>query len=234
MLRTDREGILLRVRAGGKLRVPVAGRWRGRPPGGRPRKAGDVVVGSQTQQIWAEFGDRLRVFIARRVNDEADAEDILQDVFLRIHTRLDTLDDERKLGSWVFRIARNAIIDHYRGRRPASELPESVAAIETPTDDVADELLPGIVPMLVLLQPEDREALLLTEVEQLTQRELADRLGLSLPGAKSRVQRARRRLKDVFVDCCRVEFDRRGGVASYQPGCDACRDETAGNDPPAG
>ncbi len=185
---------------------------------------------SRTQHIWAEFGGRLRVFIARRVNDEADVEDILQDVFLRIHARLDSLDDQRKFGGWVYQITRNAIVDHYRGRRPMSDLPDSLAAPESPPGDVADELLPGIGPMLLLLQPEDREALLLTEVERLTQQELANRLGLSLPGAKSRVQRARRRLKDAFVDCCRVEFDRRGGVAAYQPGCDACRGEPAATD----
>jgi RNA polymerase sigma-70 factor (ECF subfamily) len=184
----------------------------------------EAVVG-QTQEIWAEFGDRLRAFVARRVDDETDAEDIVQDVFLRIHTRLDTLGDESKLTAWVYQIARNAIVDHYRGRRPATGLPESVTAPEAPPEDVATELLPGLGSMLERLGAADREALFLTEVEGLTQRELADRLGLSLPGAKSRVQRARRKLRQAFVDCCRVEFDRRGGVADYQPGCMACRGE---------
>ena len=185
---------------------------------------------NQTQQIWAEFGDRLRAFVARRVGNEADAEDIVQDVFLRIHTRLDTLGDERKLTSWVYQITRNAIADHYRGRRPATELPDSIAAPEAPPEDVVEELLPGLGQMFDRLTAEDREALLLTEVDGLTQRELAIRLGLSLPGAKSRVQRARHKLKQAFVDCCRVEFDRRGRVAAYQPGCEACNGEHAGYD----
>ena len=178
-----------------------------------------------TEVIWIELSDRLRRFLARRVDDEGDAEDILQDVFLRIHTRRDTLLDESKLTSWAYQVARNAIADHYRGRRPIALLPESMAAPEPPTDDVTRELLPGLPPMLARLSTEDREALILTEVEGLTQRELADRLGLSLSGAKSRVQRARKKLRLAFVDCCHVELDRRGGVASYQPGCDACRRE---------
>ena len=172
-----------------------------------PEEAGvDAVVG-RTQQIWAEFGASLRAFVARRVGNKAEAEDIIQDVFLRIHTRLDTLGDERKLTSWVYQITRNAIADHYRGRRPATALPASVAVAEAPPEDVAKELLPGLGPMLARLTAKDREALLLTEVKGLTQRELANRLGLSVPGAKSRVQRARHKLRQAFVDCCRVEFD---------------------------
>jgi RNA polymerase sigma-70 factor (ECF subfamily) len=179
----------------------------------------------QTQTVWADLSDRLRVFVARRVDNAADTEDILQDVFLRIHAHRDSLTDERKLTSWVYQITRNAIIDYYRGRRPMTEFPVSVAIPEAPPDDVVQELVPGLAPMLARLSGEDREALLLTEVEGLTQQELADRFGLSLSGAKSRVQRARKKLKLAFVDCCQVEFDRRGGVAAYQPGCDACRQE---------
>jgi RNA polymerase sigma-70 factor (ECF subfamily) len=184
-----------------------------------------TVMEMQTPLNWLELGDRLRRFVARRVDDAADAEDILQDVFLRIHTHRDTLLDEDKLTSWAYQVTRNAIADHYRGRRPTVLLPESVAAPEPPADDVTRELLPGLPPMLARLSAEDREALLLTEIAGLTQQELADRLGLSLSGAKSRVQRARKKLRFAFVECCQVELDRRGGVASYQPGCDACRQE---------
>jgi len=79
--------------------------------------------------------------------------------------------------------------------------------------------------MLAQLSAADREALLLTEVEGLTQQEMADRLNLSLSGAKSRAQRARKKLKHAFIECCDIELDRRGGVAAYLPGCDACRQE---------
>jgi RNA polymerase sigma-70 factor (ECF subfamily) len=181
----------------------------------------------QTQQIWTEFGDRLRAFVASRVENEADAEDIVQDVFLRIHARLDSLTDERRLTSWVYQITRNAIVDHYRERRPTTALPDAIAA-ETPPDDVAKELLPCLGPLLQRLPAQDREALILTEVEGLTQRELADRLGLSLSGAKSRVQRARQKLKLAFMGCCRFEFDRLGGVAEYHPAGDTCRRDRCG------
>ena len=175
-----------------------------------------------TEAVWTEFGERLRSFIAVRVGNQSDAEDILQDVFLRVYAHLDTLADEQRLMTWVYQIARNAIVDHHRRRRPMAPLPEAIAAPEAPPDDLIPELLPGLATMLGRLSPEDQQALILTEVEGLTQREVADRLGLSLSGAKSRVQRARKKLRHAFVECCRVELDRLGGVASYLPGCDAC------------
>ncbi|MGH2562739.1 MAG: sigma factor-like helix-turn-helix DNA-binding protein, partial [Thermomicrobiales bacterium] len=89
-------------------------------------------------------------------------------------------------------------------------------------DDVVKELLPCLDPMLQRLPTADRAALHLTEMDGLTQQELADRLGLSLSGAKSRVQRARQKLKKVFIDCCVIESDRRGGAVEYHPGRERC------------
>ena len=69
------------------------------------------------------------------------------------------------------------------------------------------------------------EALLLTDYEGLSQRELATRLGLSFSSAKSRVQRAREMLRQLLLDCCHFEFDRLGRVVDYQPRCDCCTQE---------
>ena len=70
-----------------------------------------------TGDVWSDFSQRLRAAIAARVADPADADDILQDVFLKVHLRLDTLEDESRLAPWLFQITRNAITDYYRGRR---------------------------------------------------------------------------------------------------------------------
>lgn len=174
------------------------------------------------EDIWGAFHVRLLRFIRRHVADEAAAEDILQDVFLKVHTRLDTLADERKLASWVFQIARNAVIDHARAQRPMTALPEHVEAPEEPDDDLVQELVPGLGAMLDILPASDREAIVLADLSGISQRELAERLGISLSGAKSRVQRARRRLKEAFIACCQLEFDRLGRVIELQPGCGPC------------
>jgi RNA polymerase sigma-70 factor (ECF subfamily) len=182
-----------------------------------------------TERVWEEFHPKLKQFVLKRVPDEQSSEDILQDVFLKIHTRIDTLRNEEKLQSWIYQIARNAIADYYREHRATSELSEAEAPLllEEPAaeDDIVKELLPSIKVMVDSLPPDYREALLLTEYAGLTQRELAQRLGLSLSGAKSRVQRAREKLKTMLLDCCHFEFDRRGKVIDYQPKCNCCANQ---------
>src|SRR5918994_7303086 len=86
-----------------------------------------TIPGSDTQQIWTEFGDRLRAFIARRVDSEADADDILQDVFLRIHRHAATVERSERLVSWLFQVTRNAIADYYRAPGRRRELPAGAA-----------------------------------------------------------------------------------------------------------
>src|SRR5712692_2815280 len=177
-----------------------------------------------TEKVWEEFHPKLKQFILKRIPDEQSAEDILQDVFLKIHTRIDTLRDEEKLQSWMYQIARNAIADYYREHKTTAELSEEFLAPEETVfdDDVIKDLIPGVKAMVESLPAEYREALILTEYEGLTQRELAERLGLSFSGAKSRVQRAREKLKGMLLECCHFEFDRLGKVIDYQPKCGCC------------
>ncbi len=184
-----------------------------------------------TEKIWEEFHPRIKQFILKRIPDEHNAEDILQEVFLKIHARIDTLRDEEKLQSWMYQIARNVIADYYRQHKATVALSEALLLPEEPVvdDDVVKDLLPGVRTMVNSLPDEYRQALLLTEYEGLTQRELAERLGLSLSGAKSRVQRAREKLKAMLLDCCHFEFDRLGKIIDYQPRCACCTNQQCGS-----
>ncbi len=147
-----------------------------------------------TEHLWETFNIPLKQFIRKRVADEQNADDILQDVFLKIHSRIDTLKDEQKLQSWMYQIARNAVLDHYRERSMTYELPDEPSDEEEPyEEDVIQTLIPCIQAMIADLPPVYREALVLTEYEGLTQKELGEKLGLSFSGAKSRVQRGTRK-----------------------------------------
>jgi RNA polymerase sigma-70 factor (ECF subfamily) len=182
-----------------------------------------VVDMSDLESIWERLHVRLFRFIRARVEDDASAEDILQEVFLRIHSRMDSLADSSRLDSWVYQIARHAVIDHYRRRRELVEIPETLvdeAMIEEP--DEADILASSLREMVEALPEPYRQALLLTEYQGLTQTELAEQLGISLSGAKSRVQRARQRIKDGLLSCCHFEFDRYGRVIEYWEHCCCC------------
>lgn len=168
-----------------------------------------------TETVWQQFGDRLRAFIARRVDVTEDVEDILQDVFVKIHGSMDTLNDATRIEPWVFRIARNTVIDFYRSR-PDRTAPHRALQDPPIPDPPADPMMAAIRPMIEDLPPKYRSALVLTEFEGLTQRQMAEREGISLSAAKSRVQRARQRVKELMLACCHFEFDRYGNIVDYQ------------------
>jgi RNA polymerase sigma-70 factor, ECF subfamily len=169
------------------------------------------------EHIWHEFAGKLGRFIRARVADPATAEDILQDVFVKIQERLGQLEDPARLAGWIHLITRNAIIDHYRTRKHLVELPETLPAEPDTPDDELEELKAAFRRMIYSLPEPYRDALVLTEFDGLSQQELAHRLGLSLSGAKSRVQRGRAQLKRMLEDCCTFEFDRRGKVIDCTP-----------------
>jgi RNA polymerase sigma-70 factor (ECF subfamily) len=179
-----------------------------------------------TDAVWAAFAEPVRQFIRRRVRDDADADDILQIVFAKIHAGLGGLADTERLPAWIFQIARNAVIDHVRQRAsgPVSvELSDDVADVPEPVS-VVEELADCVRPLINRLPEPYRHALTMTEIEGRTQRELATSLGLSLSGAKSRVQRGREQIKTMLLACCHVEFNRRGRAVDYEPrpGCSVC------------
>jgi len=169
------------------------------------------------EQIWNDFSGRLRQFIQKRVSDPAVTEDILQDVFLKISQRLGQLKQPEKLQAWLFLIARNAVIDHYRTRKETVELPETLAAEDEFAPGELEGLKAAFRRMVHNLPEPYREAILLTEFEGLSQVDLAKRLGISISGAKSRVQRGRDQLKTMLQDCCHFEVDRRGKVFDCTP-----------------
>ena len=174
---------------------------------------------------WTDTLDRLQAFVAARVDDRELAADITQDVIVRsiASGALERVDNP---AAWLYRSARNAVIDHYRTRRTHASLESLDAWPEPDVDDLPDdatrELSRCLQPMLDQLSPAARDALVRVDVDGQTQLRAARQLGLSLSGMKSRVQRARRDLKDLLEQCCAVDVDRRGGIADYHPTASGC------------
>jgi len=203
-------------------------------------RAPTTMVAIRTEDIWTEFRERLLAFVRRRVGSAHDAEDVLQEVFLRIHANLSRLRSSESVHGWVYRIARNAIADHYRAQardtRAVAESAERVAP-ETEEADASSDLARCLRPLVERLPQPYEEALQLTELGNLTQRQAAEQLGLSVSGMKARVQRGRSQLKGLLLACCHVDLDRRKGVIEYEtrdPGgpsdCDCdCRPEDCGD-----
>ena len=168
---------------------------------------------------WTEMIEPLRRFIRRRVGDEHVAADLTQDVLLKAHAGLATAPEGGRLAAWLFQIARNTVIDHYRSRavRDHADIDaDSLADGGEAEQEAVRDLTPCLTRMVELLPEPYREAMRLADLEGLSQQEVADRAAISLSGAKSRVQRARQMLRDMVLDCCRVERDGRGNAFDFE------------------
>lgn len=181
-----------------------------------------------TEDQWRQLHDGVTAFVRRRISNPADAEDVVQSLFLRLHRGIGDLRDERRLYGWIYGAARNAITDHYRAKGRAKESPFGLAAdfadssldgfFESGEDATARaELARCLEPLMSGLSANDQEALRLVELQGMQQTQAAERLGVSVSGMKSRVQRARSRLRDVIEECCRIELGRRGDLVSASP-----------------
>lgn len=192
-----------------------------------PARSGTQVP----ERLWRDVHERLTAFVARRVDDPADVADIVQTVLLRLHQHAAAIEDEARLLPWLFRVTRNAIADHYRApsrRREVRGL-DADAAVGDQDAGALSELSGCVRPMVEQLPPTYREALRLVEFEGLAQVEVAERLGLSVSGMKSRVQRGRAMLRDVLLACCEVSLSATGGVIEFERRRDAsCGDGSCG------
>ncbi len=170
---------------------------------------------ANVEMLWVEFHKSLRAFFRKRVRDEETAEDLLQEAFLRIHKSIESVAEGANVQAWMYRIARNLVIDHYRARRPSEELGELAAPEENVPDEAVRAFGSCVRSMVETLEPRYREAITLVELEGMTQVEAASKLGLSISGTKSRVQRGRALLRQLVGGCCEVEVDRRGGIIDH-------------------
>jgi RNA polymerase sigma-70 factor (ECF subfamily) len=166
----------------------------------------------------------------------------VQRVVLHVHRALPTLRETDKLHAWIYQTTRRAVVDFYRSPSQQREVATgsaedfadglAEAASEETEESAARELSTCLKPLLRNLAATDQQALQMVEFEGLTQVEAAARLGLSVSGMKSRVQRARSHLRAALEDCCRIALDRRGGVISYEARtgtCGSCTTESDSN-----
>jgi RNA polymerase sigma-70 factor (ECF subfamily) len=178
---------------------------------------------------WEELHGNLRAFIGRRVRNPADVDDLVQRVLLQIVKGLGSLRDLSRLHAWVYRTARNVIVDYYRAAPPRHEMlvgsvddfeatagPAQVSAEGEDESGAIAELAQCLQPMMRQLSPQYREAVVRTDLDGVAQHIVATEAGVSVSGMKSRVQRGRRQLKTALEACCRIDLDSRGGVVGYE------------------
>jgi len=179
-------------------------------------------------QLWTDLHARLHGFVGKRIGDPHIADDVAQEVLLRLHRSMGDLRLEDRLDAFAYRIARNAIIDHYRSRASARETPaepdDLITRIDAGAHTVRDpdgdaprqELARCLAPLIRELPEPYREALTLTDLGKLSQVEAAEVVGLSVPGMKARVQRARAQVHELLTRCCDVGLDDSRHITNVQ------------------
>lgn len=181
----------------------------------------------QVQLVWDRFSRQMLAFLRSKVPSAETAEDLLQELFIRVHTKLCCLEELTSLENWLYRVARNLIIDYYRTRHHNLPLDDGTAAAgfeESPDfpDDPVTRLAFSLRETAEGLREPYRSALIKVDYEGLTVAGYASQTGISLSAAKSRILRAREQLKQLLLECCHFEFDRLGGIVNYEKRCAEC------------
>jgi RNA polymerase sigma-70 factor, ECF subfamily len=169
---------------------------------------------------WEIFQDELRSFVFKRVKDKAASDDIVQDVFLKVYQNLSQLKNSEKLTGWIYQITRNTITDHFRKKNKTLDFVDDDSSSDTTNlNACVANCLRNLIPTL---PDKYREALELSEFGNLSQIQLAKKLGISYSGAKSRVQRARLMLRQKIEEILHVKIDAYGNVMACENRAPCC------------
>ena len=170
---------------------------------------------------WDELRSKLISYVRTKVDVDV-SEDLVHDILLRILQNEETLSNADNPLAWIYTVAKNRITDHYR-RQSGINTTNEVDDLETETtdpermpDNVDNGFTKCLRPLIDRLEPKYKEALLLTDFNEIKQADAAERIGISLSGMKSRVQRGRTKLKEELLACCAIEKDRFGKVIDYK------------------
>ena len=166
---------------------------------------------------WSAHQAELRAYLRHRLADPFAADDLLQEVFLKALRQGSRFCSVENARAWLFQVVRNALADTLRVSREHLPLPEELPADAEEEPPRVDDLSQCLPRVLAELSTADRLAITLCDLEGQPQQALAERLGISLPGAKSRIRRARARLHKHMVEACQVRFDDAGKVCCFTP-----------------
>ena len=179
----------------------------------------------QIEHIWAEYQSALKGFLHAKISNADDVDDLLQEILLKTHSNLHTLRSTASIKPWLFQVANHAIIDFYRKKSKPTDLRAEDLWYEDNEVDLQRQLAKCMVPLINSLPRDNAELLTNIDIDGLSQKEHAKNMGISYSTLKSRVQKSRSQLRDLFEDCCHLSFDRHGNVLdcdSKSGRCDTC------------
>tara|TARA_R110002050_G_scaffold300018_1_gene467332 strand:+ start:11264 stop:11806 length:543 start_codon:yes stop_codon:yes gene_type:complete len=177
-----------------------------------------------TQEVWKLYSEDIKHFILSKVKDAVVTDDLLQETFIKVHTKLYQLHDETKLKAWLFTIARYTVMDYFREQNITHDIEDDTLVYEEEQQHHTQrDCLRGIIKSL---PKKYRVPLFLSDIKGLKQAEVAKTLHLSLPTVKSQIQRGRKLIRKGFMDCCDLTLNSEGylvGEIKDKQDCKICR-----------
>jgi RNA polymerase sigma-70 factor, ECF subfamily len=149
-------------------------------------------------QIYLRYRERVYAYALRVLSNPEDAEDLFQEVFFRVYARAKSFQEERSLGGWIFTIAHNLCMNKIRDRKPQDAL-EDITLFVEPAPNLGEDWQALIAHAMSLLPMEQREVIILREYEGLSYSEITDILHTSIPAVKSRLYRAKGKLRELLA-----------------------------------
>lgn len=160
----------------------------------------------------------ILLYVKNRVGNQEDAEDLTQEVFYKLSKS--NHEKVTSVKNWVYTIARNSITDYYRKRKIiAEDIQESTFLPEEEERTVVEELSEYVSACIQYLPEEYREIMRLSELENVPQKEIAERLNMNYTTVRSKVQRGRKQLKRLFMECCTIVQGGKGSIMGFSPNC---------------
>lgn len=173
----------------------------------------------EAKEIWETFNLELRQYVRRKVKDDNLVDDIVQEIFEKVIRNIKRVNEVENIQEYLYKVARNTIVDSFRTRKlllKETTLPgeSEVQSMEEEESEALNSLISKccIKPFIDKLPNKYREALIASDIENQSQKALAESLNISYSGAKSRVQRGREKLKDLLQECCDFEHDAYGNL----------------------
>lgn len=160
------------------------------------------------------FYSYLKYFTLKKVRDETIAEDIVQEVMLKLVESYQKNREIENIKAWLFQVARNTIYDHFKKSAPIVELSDVKILEATEPTNLELSVYDHMIPMIQFLPKKYAEPLQWSDIDKLSQKDVAEKLNLGYSAAKMRVQRARTKLRKLFVECCDIVYDANGNFVN--------------------
>lgn len=168
--------------------------------------------------LWDEFHQKLMHYIKTMVNNPCDAEDILQEVFIKIFNNIDQVKTPSAVKPWIYKITKNTVMDFYKKKKDITVLPENLDMIEQPLeniDNMNNEIAKCMSNMLFALPRKYQDVYNLHENKEMKHKEIAEELHISVSASKVRLNRTKEMLRKKLLNCCDFEVDKYGNIINY-------------------